>query len=212
MQMQDEITLLSLEVGERNSIITLSNGDVLELATESLPPDQMTVGEKLSSELLDKLNSAFQKKEIARKVFDILDRHLQSISRIQKKLVDKGYNQELVVQVLAKFQESGLISDTIFAEAYCRDILLSKLVGKMYFVSKLNQFGVRRDIINKVISEQLPAELETELCEKASIKWWQKKARGDYYKDEQRCRRFLAGRGFNMSIISLAMNRIKESS
>jgi SOS response regulatory protein OraA/RecX len=82
----------------------------------------------------------------------------------------------------------------------------------MYLVSKLRNFGVNRDIVDAVTFEQLPIELEQELCNKASIKWWQKKARGDYYKDEQRCRRFLAGRGFNLSIISSAVKQTKESS
>lgn len=210
--MQEDIILLTCEVGEKVTTITLSNGEVLQLATESLPPALPSVGQKLSPLLLNELQSATQKKEIARKVFAILDRRLQSISRIHKKLTESGHDAELVTQVLEKFAENGLLSDTIFAEAYCRDALLSKLVGRMYLVSKLYNFGVSREIVDTVTSEQLPAELEQELCHKASIKWWQKKARGDYYKDEQRCRRFLAGRGFNLSIISSAVKQVKESS
>ena len=210
--MQEDVILLTCDIGESLTTITLSNGEVLKLASESLPPALPSPGQKLSPLLIDELQAAAQKKEIARKVFAILDRRLQSTSRIHKKLTDNGYDAELVTQVLDKFAESGLLSDTIFAEAYCRDTLLSKLVGRMYLVSKLYHFGVSRDIVDKVTSEQLPIELEQELCNKASIKWWQKKARGDYYKDEQRCRRFLAGRGFNLSIISSAVKQTKESS
>lgn len=210
--MQEDVILLTCDIGQSTTTITLSNGEVLELASESLPPALPSAGQKISPQLFKELQAASQKKEIARKVFAILDRRLQSTSRIHKKLTDSGYDSELVTQVLDKFAQSGLLSDTIFAEAYCRDALLSKLIGRMYLVSKLINFGVSREIVDTVTLEQLPAELEKELCQKAAIKWWQKKARGDYYKDEQRCRRFLAARGFNLSIISSAVKQIKESS
>lgn len=208
--MQEEIILLSVDIGQKDAVVSLSNGEKYELATEHLPPALPSEGQKISREILSKLTDAAERKVIAKKIFKILDRRLQSIFRIKQKLVDDGHNGELIDKVLKKFEEVGLISDEIFSKAYCRDTLLGKTVGKMYLISKLTKFGVPREIANSTVQELFTDELELELCEKAAIKWWHKKCKGDYYNDRQRCQRYLSSRGFGLGAISASIQKIKE--
>lgn len=197
MEPVDPTTLVSLEGDGRGVRVLLSDGRVLELAAGSLPPALPVPGEIVPPELLASLEIASERKAVARQVFQLLDRRLRPRRDMERKLRERGYQDESISPVLDQFEEQGLLSDRRYAEAWCRDTLLSKAVGQRYLESKLRSKGVAPALAVTVSRECLDPETESELARRAAT-GWVRRQRGDIsdVKTLAKGVRFLTSRGF----------------
>ena len=178
-------------------IVTLDSGETLELAPESVPGNLPAVGESISSPLLHEIRQAAERKQIARRLFRLLDRRLQPVARLRDKLLDDGCDETALDDVLEQMARQGLYSDRVYAEAWCRDTLLSKAVGRRYLVDKLWRKRVPRHEAEAAVGAVLSPEHEQELAEQAAADRW-RRIRGDRdRKAEAKVIRFLLGRGFS---------------
>jgi len=201
-----EARLLDVQEHQGTVRLVLENGDSFEMAAASVPADVPAVGEMVSVQVLGEVRDAAERKKVARKIFAMLDRRLQPVARIQDKLEDRGFRPEIIGAVLEQMQERGLYSDRNYAEAYCRDCLLSKAVGRRYLVSKLREKRVSITLAQEVASEILDDERELELAKRAAQLRWARLRRGSLNKDNDRkgsdrktiakVVRYLMGRGF----------------
>ena len=207
MESEQGIRLISLTPSGRDVRIELSNGEILELAAESLPP-ALSVGDRsLAPDLLRELRDAAQRKRISRHVFNLIDRRLLPRRRILDKLSEKGFDRDLGAQVLEKFAEQGLVSDRIYAEAWCRDTLRAKAVGRMYLISRLIKKGVSGDLASDVAGDILPPEAEREAVGVAARKWWARQGGDTDPRTLARGMRHLQGRGFPAALAADAVRR-----
>ncbi len=192
---------------EQGSVwLTLSTGEVFELAPDSVPNHLPAIGEILESPLLQEIQEAAERKVIARRLFALLDRSLKPVAKIQGKLLDEGFSATGIDAVLEQMAARGIYSDRTFAEAWCRDCLLTKAVGRNYLISKLRGKRVPGPVAAVAVESTLDAEHETELARIAALKKWGKHLRGPRgsdqpdRKDEARVIRFLQGRGFSIGL------------
>jgi len=200
-----------LDVREENGsvFLMLDDGNTLELAPESVPPSLPELGEMIPPDLLDHLRLAAERKKVARLIFAILDRRLQPVARIRDKAVEKGYSQAAVDAVLDQMASRGLYSDRRYAEAYCRDCLANRAVGRRYLVSKLRGKRVPASIAAEVANEILDAGTEEVLAERAAETRWKRiKNTGDM-KALAKVVRFLQGRGFDAGTANRAARKMK---
>ena len=186
--------------------IRLSDGDTLELAVESLPPALPAPGEALSPETLHVLRAGADRKIIAKRVFAMLDRRLRTRRDMERKLVERGHDPEEVRAVLDRFEERGVHSDRRYAEAWCRDTIRARQVGRRYLVAKMCAKGVARGLAQAVAEEQLSSDVEHDLAHTAAVKWCRKNPGGDDMRRRSRAQRFLNGRGFPPSLIRSAVD------
>ncbi|MEN8198193.1 MAG: RecX family transcriptional regulator, partial [Pseudomonadota bacterium] len=143
-----EARLLDVNHRDNSVILILDDGSSLELAEESVPPGLPETGEMLSVELLAELRLAAERKQVARMIFAMLDRRLQPLARIRDKAAEKGYSVAAVDAVLEQMASRGLYSDRRYAEAYCRDCLATKAVGRRYLI------GRNRDCVSRLVGGQ----------------------------------------------------------
>jgi len=190
------IRLLALDRGDGEVRLALSDGTVLELATSSLPPGLPACGEILPSALLAALHEAAVRKQIARRLFRELDRRLRTRADLRSRLLAAGFPPGPVDEVLERFEETGVHSDRRFAEAWCRDTLRARPVGRRLIADRLARSGVPPSLAAAVAAEQLPPGDEAELARTAARSWWRRQ-RGDAdARALAKGQRFLIGRGF----------------
>lgn len=206
-----EARLLDVREGNGSVFLTLDDGNTLEMAPESVPVGLPQPGEMIPSALLADLRLAAERKQVARLIFAMLDRRLQPVARIRDKAVEKGYSNAAVDAVLEQMDSRGLYSDRHYAEAYCRDCLASRAVGRRYLVTKLREKRVPTILATEVAGEILDTRTEEILADRAAgARWKRMKITGDM-KDLAKVVRFLQGRGFDAGTANRAARKTKPA-
>jgi len=167
------------------------------------------IGESISSPLLAELRLAAQRKKVARRIFSLLDRRLMPVAKIRAKLLTEEFEEAAIEAVLEQMRQRGLYSDRVYAAAYCRDTLTTRLVGKRYLEGKLWGKQVPMDIAREVVAENLDDESETELAHKAASWKWQRMHGQCDRKAEEKVARYLIGRGFPTGLAWKAVRQNK---
>ncbi len=182
---------------ERDTVfLILDDGETLELALSSVPKKMPEIGESISSPLLAELRLAAQRKKVARRIFSLLDRRLMPVAKIKTKLLDEEFPETAIEAVLDQMSRQGIYSDHVYAAAYCRDTLATRLVGKRYLVNKLWGKQIPINIAKEAVDQNLDDETEIDLAYKAAA-WKWKRIRGPIdRKAEEKVARYLVGRGF----------------
>jgi len=208
----DGIRLVALERDGRNVRVLLSDGEQIELAEASLPPALSVSGAAdgqpvLDDALLVELRAASERKRISAEVFRMIDRRLMTRRAILRKLVDKGFSEAAADQVLDLFAEQGLLSDRLFAEAWCRDALRTRAVGRRYLTAKLREKGIEAALADRVAAEQLDPDLERDLADRAADRWWSRQRGAVDRRLLAKGMRHLQGKGFAASLAGDAIRR-----
>lgn len=155
---------------------------------------------------------AAERKIVARRVFTLLDRRLQPVARLRGKLLERGHSAEAIDTVLEQMAQQGVYSDRHYAEAFCRDCLLSRTVGRRYLVQKLRQKQVDGPLAAMVAAEVLDRETEVELADRAASARWRKQRGPSDYQALAKVVRFLQGRGFDAGLANAAARRAQPKS
>lgn len=203
----EEARLLDFREEAGSVHIAFDTGHRYELAPGAVPAGMPALGEVLPVELIQEIALAAERKIVARKVFAMLDRRLQPVARLRGKLADRGYSLEAVDAVLSQMKDKGLYSDRRYAEAFCRDCLLSRAVGRRYLERKLREKQVDGNLAAAVASEVLDRETERELADRAAVARWRKMRGPADYKALAKVIRFLVGRGFDTGLANTAARR-----
>ena len=196
--------LLTCRLENGTAIVTLDDGEVLEMAAGALPQDLPRAGEPLPTDLLERLRDAAERKHIARRVFQLLDRRLYPMAALRRLLTGEGHTPEAVTSVLDEFAAKDLHSDRRYAEAYCRDTLRRRPVGRRYLLAKLRDQQVPAEVAEAAVASTLPAEREEDLAREAGRRRWARESDPADPAALARVMRFLAGRGFPAGLASRA--------
>ena len=192
-----EARLLDVRHQDKSVILSLDDGSTLELAPESVPAGLPEIGEMVAGELLAELRLGDERKKVARMIFAMLDRRLHPVARIRDKAKEKGYSVAAVDAVLEQMAARGLYSDQRYAEAYCRDCLAGRAVGRRYLIDKLRGKRVPSAVAVAVVGEILDPGTEAGLAARAAETRWKRiKDPGDM-KSLAKVVRFLQSRGFD---------------
>lgn len=204
---EDQRVLAEVREEQGSVFVALDSGEVFELAPGSVPGQLPAVGESICSPLLAEIRFAAERKQVARRVFAMLDRRLYPVARLRAKLAENGYSEAAVDAVLQQMADQGLYSDRQYAEAYCRDCLAGKAVGRLYLEKKLREKRVDFAVAAAVASEMLDTATEMELALIAARVKWGRERGTDRRKSEARVMRYLLGRGFPAHVAGQAVRQ-----
>jgi len=82
------------------------------------------------------------------------------VAKLRLRLLEEGYHPEAVEAVIEAMHEQGVHSDRRFAEAWCRDCLLSRAVGPRYLEGKLREAGIAPDLARQAANEAVDPRTE----------------------------------------------------
>ena len=168
---------------------------IYEVAASSVPAELPAPGTEIDPAEHRSMALAAERKRAARRLFSLLDRKLQPVGKLRLRLLEEGYLPEAVEAVIEAMHEQGVHSDRRFAEAWCRDCLLSRAVGPRYLEGKLREAGIAPDLARQAAREAVDPRTEPDLARRAATARWRRIA-GTEPRDVARVVRFLLGRGF----------------
>jgi len=209
-QPTDSRLLLAVRKDSAAVVLVLSGGEDLELAPESVPADLPSIGEELGPGMLATLRHAAARKWAARRIFAILDRRLVPPRRIRRKLAEEGHPAEAVDAVLERMAAQGLYSDRHYADAWCRDALLTRAVGRRYLERKLREKGIAGEVARQSAADALDRAVEAELAQRAATVRWRKITGPVDRRAEAKVVRHLVGRGFDTGLAVRATRAVRD--
>ncbi|MBK8166544.1 MAG: RecX family transcriptional regulator [bacterium] len=190
--------------------LAVDGGVTYELTATSVPAGLPEPGGELGPALHREVALAAERKRVARRLFSLLDRRLYPVARLRQRLLDEGSLPEAVEAVVAAMQEQGVHSDRRYADAWCRDCLLSKAVGRRYLEAKLREAGLAAEVARQAAADALDGRREEELALQAAASAWRRQS-GPGPRETARVVRFLVGRGFAPAVASRAARQVRAA-
>ncbi len=127
--------------------------------------------------------------------FRILGKKGYTEREIEEKLYQKGYKKEIREKTIDRLKELGYLNDRKFAQEFIERCLLRKAAGKYLLAKKLQEKGVRKEIVEESLEKVYP-EKEEDLAEKAGEKFLSRLSSLPLEKKKSRLFSFLSRRGF----------------
>ena len=135
---------------------------------------------------------------------------IQFDSDVRRKLEQEDLPDELIARTLGELKDAKLIDDLAYAQAFIHDRLLTKSISRGKLALELQSKGIDRQIANEalaVISND-DEEIDRALtAAKKKLPSLERKEANDRLRS-QKLYAFLAGRGFNGSIIRKTLERL----
>ncbi|NLK93696.1 MAG: recombination regulator RecX [Clostridiales bacterium] len=196
-----EITKIEVQKRNKNRVnIFIDNEYALSVNSEIVYKENLKKGKIIDKEnlfLLAKEDNYIKCKETALK---IVERSYKTEKQMAEKLKEKGYNIDEIKRTLAFLKEYKFIDNN--------------KIGKMYVTDKSKKYGekkIRYDLLNKGFTEEeinksleiVDRDTEKQVAKELGIKKYNSliKREKDIYKLKNKLYTYLAGRGFDYSII-----------
>ncbi|WP_231681954.1 regulatory protein RecX [Phosphitispora fastidiosa] len=128
----------------------------------------------------------------------------RSAWEVRKKLFEKGYESEIVSEVIGFLEEYRFIDDLEFSRMWLRSRTRDKPSGRRKISHELFQKGISRDIIEECLAGYSPEQEEEIACLLAEKKISQKGF------ELKKIEGFLLRRGFDYNIVRKVLSKILE--
>jgi regulatory protein len=136
----------------------------------------------------------------------LLSRRARSAGELRERLRTGGFSPDVAEGVLSNLQDAGLIDDEEFARSWVAGRKAAGGASRRRIAWELKRKGVDRDLIERVIGEEM--DDRTELGQAAQLA--RKKLRGQRVdgKELSRLRRHLLGRGFGFDTVDSVLQAV----
>ena len=152
--------------------------------------------------------SASENERARNAAYSFLSYRSRSACEVEKKLRDKGFDEEIVRETIERLKELKFLDDVNFAQTLASDLATVKGYGRFQVEKKLKGRGLDEGILFDAI-EKVFAEIdEVEAARKLALK----KAKGRLLlvKDKARMGRYLFGRGYSWEIITEVLKEFDD--
>ncbi len=143
--------------------------------------------------------------------YKLLGLRLRSVFEMEKKLKEKGFEDDLAARVIKKLEEQKYLDDEKFAEAWILDRINLQPRGSFMISMELKEKGVALEITERKLTELLPFEKELAIAEELFDKKMKiiKAGSGELPKEKvyQKMANFLRGKGFAGEVIRRVMEK-----
>jgi len=129
---------------------------------------------------------------------------------MEDNLLQKGYQQEIIVKTIRHLEENKYINDQRFTENWLESRAQRKLLGSRRLKQELKERGIDDNLIREKLEGNFPQEKELELAVNAARKKAALSANLDKEKFNRRMIAFLQRKGFGYEIIKQALSQLEE--
>jgi regulatory protein len=145
-----------IKKGSKSALLLLDDDSELVIHYEVFMKSGLRKGDNLSDDrILFFLNE--HKKQIAKETaFRILSRRMHSVKEIEIKLRQKKVEPEIINTVISDLLSLQLLDDNRFAEMFTAEMIQYKRFGAYKIKIELYKRGIREEIIEDVITKQIP--------------------------------------------------------
>ncbi len=139
----------------KNVIIHFDDDEVLFLSVGIFYKSDLKKNAEISDDRFSSLIKENRLFHIKQRAFRYLGRRQHSTSELLIKLKQKGYETELINQVLDDLKQKNYLDDTKFAEMFVEEKIKLKLWGEQKLKSELIKRGIKSEIISDVIRNKV---------------------------------------------------------
>ena len=152
------------------------------------------------------MKSMERKSEALKFAIKLLTLRRRSVFEIETRLQKKGYEADIIKQVIEDLNNYKYLDDEVFAESYINDRMNFRPCGRFLIKNELKERGIAKNIIERKISELISIKQEIERARKLAVmksKTINKDT--DDFKAIQKVKAYLQSKGFSYEIISQAV-------
>lgn len=139
--------------------------------------------------------------EVREAALAMLSRRNQPVAGLRDKLETKFRGNPHIEDVLARFEELGLVNDAGYAEMFVRDRFHRAGYGRQRIRRDLKLKGVKSDDIEAALDAIVDTEGEREIAARALEKFLARRGHLEDRKKREAAFRHLVGRGFGLGIV-----------
>ena len=164
------VSILPQKKNKSRYTITFKSGKIIGLSETNLISYKISVGQKVSSNLLLKIDNDERLQSIKFKAINYISYRPRSKKEVNISLLKKGFHQNDIDKVLEELETKGYLDDESFAKTYAKYLIKIKRLGRIavknrLFVHNINQ-EVLNSILNKLYSKYPPDLLINEIIKK----------------------------------------------
>jgi regulatory protein len=165
----------------------------------------LNVGKALSDEEIlryqeqDTLEVAYQK------ALHFISYRPRATAEVQKKLVEKGFSEAVIVETLDRLQRNGLLDDAQFAQAWVENRTTFRPRSRRVLAFELRQKGIVDETIDQALGEAIDEE---SLAYEAGQRPARRLAGLEAREFRTRVGAFLARRGFPYDVVRPVVDRL----
>ena len=141
-------------------------------------------------------------------VYRILARRMYTTREIRYKLVERGYVDKIIEDVIATLERYGYLNDKTYAQEWIESRMRSKPKGKIALRRELESKGIDRSIIEDALSQAFDQSKESEMA----LDLARRKARSfnadDPVAAKRKLQSFLLRRGFDFETVKDVIEQV----
>ncbi len=141
----------------------------------------------------------------------MLARRALTSHELQVRLEKKGGDSEEIASVIEDLERNGYLDDVEAAQDHIRHGIGNRVVGRFLIRSELLARGIESAIIDQLLNEEYPDEIESEAAQRFSDRKLRSYGELPLEKKKRRLAGSLERRGFSAGIIGNIIRNLDES-
>lgn len=153
-------------------------------------------GDEISQEEIETFLLQEEKMKIRNRAYRLLSYRGRSTKELNDRLLEKGFDEALIKDVIAEFLQDNTLDDERFAHAFVHDYTHVTPRGNVFICKELKKKGVAQEVIDKELSRRderavIQSYIERKLADLNALA----------LKERQKMIRRLLNRGFSSSLV-----------
>jgi len=196
--------------GAKDIIIHFEEDEFLILALEVFLKSGLKKNDELSDDRFSFLVRENRLYHIKQRAFGYLGRRLHSASELRTKLRQKGYEIEMIDQVISEFRDKSYLDDSEFALVFVEEKFRSKMWSENKLKAELLNKGVKSSIISEVLSNKFSKDVNYNNALTVALKKYKilQERNIDLQTTKKKLISFLNTRGYNYEIIKQICDKL----
>ena len=161
-----------------------------------------------------KLKELLYEEEISKAksyVYRILARRMYTTKEIRDKLVERGYVDKIIEDVIATLERYGYLNDRTYAEEWIESRMRSKPKGKIALRRELGRKGIDTSIIEDALSRAFDESKEAEMAMDLACRKVRSYNVDDPVAAKRKLQSFLLRRGFDFETVKDVIEQVMDS-
>jgi regulatory protein len=182
--------------------VIFDNGEKVFLNYKIVNDSGLHKGDFIEQSLIENLQQKSQFRKITDSAFRFLSNRAHSSYEIKRKLLKKGFDEDLIEKAVAELIERGYLNDEEFASAFTEEKSVKKKNGMQKIKAELFKRGIDRKIVEKMSLNRNEELIYENIVGLAAKKYNSLKNRvEDKIKIKTKLYSYLASKGYESDLI-----------
>ena len=145
------VSILPQKKNKSRYTIKFKSGKIIGLSETNLISYKISVGQKISSSLLSKIDNDERLQSIKFKALNYLSYRPRSKKEVSISLLKKGFHQDDIDKVLEELVAKGYLDDESFAKTYARYLIKIKRLGRIAVKNRFFVHDINQEVLNPIL-------------------------------------------------------------